>query len=77
MSSDLKPKDTLRASYLERIKSNKDRILSGQATMNEVRVEGDVPIANADFLLAPVNMTTAGTYGNYGVKADATKTASA
>jgi hypothetical protein len=48
--------------------------------MNEVRVEeGDVPIANADFLLAPVNMTTAERMknGNYGVKADATKTASA
>ncbi|MCE6003535.1 phage portal protein [Acinetobacter junii] len=77
---EFKTKDLLRASYLERIKSNKDRILSGQATMNEVRVEeGDVPIANADFLLAPVNMTTAERMkkGNYGAKADESKTASA
>ncbi|QXR26651.1 phage portal protein [Acinetobacter junii] len=77
---EFKTKDLLRASYLERIKSNKDRILSGQATMNEVRVEeGDVPIANADFLLAPVNMTTAERMkkGNYGAKGDESKTASA
>ncbi|MDF2418040.1 phage portal protein [Acinetobacter beijerinckii] len=77
---EFKTKDLLRASYLERIKSNKDRILSGQATMNEVRVEeGDAPIANADFLLAPVNMTTAERMknGNYGAKADESKTVSA
>ena len=70
---EFKTKDLLRASYLERIKSNKDRILSGQATMNEVRVEeGDAPITNADFLLAPVNMTTADRMkkGNYGAKVD-------
>lgn len=70
---EFKTKDLLRASYLERIKSNKDRILSGQATMNEVRVEeGVIPIQDADFLLAPVNMTTAERMykGNYGAKAD-------
>ena len=70
----------LRASYLERVKSNKDRINSGQSTINEVRIEeGDAPLPNADFLLVPVNMTTAGRMesGNYGAKADETKPASA
>lgn len=77
---EFKTKDLLRASYLERIKSNKDRILSGQATMNEVRVEeGDAPFKDADFLLAPVNMTTAERMknGNYGAKADESKPAGA
>ena len=77
---EFKTKDLLRASYLERIKSNKDRIQSGQATMNEVRVEeGDAPLPNADFLMAPVNMTTAERMknGNYGAKADEKETANA
>lgn len=70
---EFKTKDLLRASYLSRITANKDRILSGQATMNEIRrEEGDAPIENADFLLAPVNMTTAERMkkGTYGAKAD-------
>ncbi|WP_180031465.1 MULTISPECIES: phage portal protein [unclassified Acinetobacter] len=77
---EFKTKDLLRASYLERIKSNKDRILSGQASPNQIRMEeGDTPDPNADFLLVPVNMTTAERMkkGNYGAKADETKTASA
>ena len=41
--------------------------------------EGDTPDPHADFLLVPVNMTTAERMkkGNYGAKADETKTASA
>jgi HK97 family phage portal protein len=77
---EFKTKDLLRASYLERVKSNKDRINSGQSTINEVRIEeGDAPLPNADFLLVPVNMTTAERMesGNYGAKADETKPASA
>lgn len=77
---EFKTKDLLRASYLERIKSNKDRILSGQASPNQIRMEeGDTPDPHADFLLVPVNMTTAERMkkGNYGAKADETKTASA
>ncbi len=77
---EFKTKDLLRASYLERVKSNKDRINSGQSTINEVRIEeGDAPLPNADFLLVPVNMTTAERMksGNYGAKADESKPASA
>lgn len=70
---EFKTKDLLRASYLERIKSNKDRILSSQATPNQIRVEeGDAPLPYGDELLVPVNMTTAERMkeGNYGAKAD-------
>lgn len=70
---EFKTKDLLRASYLQRIASNKDRILSGQSSPNEIRrEEGDVPDANGDFLLVPVNMTTAERMkkGTYGAKAD-------
>ena len=70
---EFKTKDLLRASYLQRIASNKDRILSGQASPNEIRrEEGDAPDANGDFLLVPVNMTTAERMkkGTYGAKAD-------
>lgn len=77
---EFKTKDLLRASYLERIKSNKDRILSSQATPNQIRVEeGDAPLPYGDELLVPVNMTTAERMkkGNYGAKADETKPASA
>ncbi|MEN8292104.1 phage portal protein [Acinetobacter radioresistens] len=77
---EFKTKDLLRASYLERIKSNKDRILSGQATPNEIRIEeGNQQHPGADFLLMPVNMTTAERMqnGNYGAKADESKPATA
>lgn len=77
---EFKTKDLLRASYLERIKSNKDRILSSQATPNQIRVEeGDAPLPYGDDLLVPVNMTTAERMkkGNYGAKADESKPASA
>ncbi|MDM1274031.1 phage portal protein [Acinetobacter sp. YH12116] len=77
---EFKTKDLLRASYLERIKSNKDRILSSQATPNQIRVEeGDAPLPYGDELLVPVNMTTAERMkkGNYGAKANESKPASA
>lgn len=77
---EFKTKDLLRASYLQRITSNKDRILSGQSSPNEIRrEEGDMPDPNGDFLLVPVNMTTAERMkkGTYGAKADESKTASA
>ena len=70
---EFKTKDLLRASYLQRIASNKDRILSGQASPNEIRrEEGDAPDENGDFLLVPVNMTTAERMkkGTYGAKAN-------
>ncbi|MCU4539631.1 phage portal protein [Acinetobacter bereziniae] len=70
---EFKTKDLLKASYLQRITSNKDRILSGQNTLNEVRLEeGDPPVPDGDFLLVPVNMTTAERMkkGNYGAKID-------
>lgn len=76
---DFKTKDLLRASYLARITANKDRINSGQATINEIRrEEGDTPDPNGDFLLVPVNMTTAERMklGTYGVKTDEKPTAS-
>ena len=65
---------------MERIKSNKDRILSGQASPYQVQMEeGETPDPNSDFILVPVNMTTAERMkkGNYGAKADESKTASA
>lgn len=77
---EFKTKDLLRASYMQRITSNKDRILSGQSSPNEIRrEEGDMPDPNGDFLLVPVNMTTAERMkqGTYGAKADESKTASA
>lgn len=77
---EFKTKDLLRASYLQRITANKDRILSGQASPNEIRrEEGDAADPNGDFLLVPVNMTTAERMktGNYGVKKDESKPASA
>ena len=77
---EFKTKDLLRASYLQRITSNKDRILSGQSSPNEIRrEEGDMPDPSGDFLLVPVNMTTAERMkqGTYGAKADESKTASA
>lgn len=77
---EFKTKDLLRASYLERIKSNKDRILSGQASPYQVQMEeGETPDPNSNFILVPVNMTTAERMknGNYGAKADESKTASA
>lgn len=70
---EFKTKDLLRASYLQRIISNKDRILSGQSSPNEIRLEeGDRRDPNGDFLLVPVNMTTAERMknGTYGAKAD-------
>lgn len=76
---EFKTKDLLRASYIQRITSNKDRILSGQSSPNEIRrEEGDEPDENGDFLLVPVNMTTAERMktGNYGAKADESTTAS-
>lgn len=77
---EFKTKDLLRASYMQRITSNKDRILSGQSSPNEIRrEEGDMPDPNGDFLLVPVNMTTAERMkkGTYGAKADESKPASA
>ncbi|MGP2362587.1 phage portal protein [Acinetobacter junii] len=77
---EFKTKDLLRASYLERIKSNKDRILSGQASPYQVQMEeGETPDPNSDFILVPVNMTTAERMkkGNYGAKADESKPAGA
>lgn len=57
---EFKTKDLLRANYLARVTANKDRILSGQSSPNEIRrEEGDLPDPNGDFLLVPVNMTTA------------------
>lgn len=76
---EFKTKDLLRASYLERIKSNKDRILSGQASPYQIQMEeGEVADKNSDFILVPVNMTTAERMkkGNYGAKADESKPAS-
>lgn len=76
---EFKTKDLLRASYMQRITSNKDRILSGQSSPNEIRrEEGDMPDPNGDFLLVPVNMTTAERMkkGTYGAKADESKPAS-
>lgn len=73
---EFKTQDLLRASYLQRIASNKDRILSGQSSPNEIRVEEGLPRdPNGDFLLVPVNMTTAERMknGNYGAKADEPK----
>ena len=77
---EFKTKDLLRASYLERIKSNKDRILSGQASPYQVQMEeGETPDPNSNFILVPVNMTTAERMknGNYGAKADESKPTSA
>ena len=77
---EFKTKDLLRASYLERVKSNKDRILSGQASPYQVQMEeGENPDPNSNFILVPVNMTTAERMknGNYGAKADESKPASA
>ncbi|ENU46282.1 phage portal protein [Acinetobacter nosocomialis] len=77
---EFKTKDLLRASYLQRIAANKDRIISGQSSINEIRrEEGDTPDPNGDFLLVPVNMTTAERMktGNYKVKEDDKATASA
>ncbi|EHU3214732.1 phage portal protein [Acinetobacter baumannii] len=77
---EFKTKDLLRASYLQRIAANKDRIISGQSSINEIRrEEGDQPDPNGDFLLVPVNMTTAERMktGNYKVKEDDKATASA
>ncbi|MHA3061189.1 phage portal protein [Acinetobacter sp. ANC 4631] len=77
---EFKTKDLLRASTLQRITSNKERILSGQSSPNEIRrEEGDAPDPNGDFLLMPVNMTTAERMknGNYGAKADATTNSNA
>ncbi|OTU34777.1 phage portal protein [Acinetobacter pittii] len=73
---EFKTKDLLRASYLERVKSNKDRILSGQASPYQVQMEeGETPDPNSNFILVPVNMTTAERMkkGNYGAKADEQK----
>lgn len=70
---EFKTKDLLRASYLQRISSNKDRIYSGQSSINEIRrEEGDPPDPNGDFLLVPVNSTTAERMkkGTYGAKAN-------
>lgn len=70
---EFKTKDLLRASYLERVKSNKDRILSGQASPYQVQMEeGEIPDPNSNFIMVPVNMTTAERMknGNYGAKAD-------
>ena len=77
---EFKTKDLLRASYLERVKSNKDRILSGQASPYQVQMEeGEIPDPNSNFIMVPVNMTTAERMksGNYGAKADESKPASA
>lgn len=77
---EFKTKDLLRASYLQRIAANKDRIISGQSSINEIRrEEGDVPDPNGDFLLVPVNMTTAERMkkGNFKVNEDGKTTASA
>ncbi|NUF19351.1 phage portal protein [Acinetobacter baumannii] len=77
---EFKTKDLLRASYLQRIAANKDRIISGQSSINEIRrEEGDTPDPNGDFLLVPVNMTTAERMktGNYKVKDEDKATASA
>lgn len=77
---EFKTKDLLRASYLERIKSNKDRVLSGQASPYQIQMEeGEVADKNSDFILVPVNMTTAERMknGNYGAKADEKETANA
>lgn len=73
---EFKTKDLLRASYLERVKSNKDRILSGQASPYQVQMEeGETPDPDSNFILVPVNMTTAERMkkGNYGAKADEPK----
>ncbi|KRI46517.1 portal protein [Acinetobacter pittii] len=73
---EFKTKDLLRASYLERVKSNKDRILSGQASPYQVQMEeGETPDPNSNFILVPVTMTTAERMkkGNYGAKADEPK----
>lgn len=73
---EFKTKDLLRASYLERVKSNKDRILSGQASPYQVQMEeGENPDPDSNFILVPVNMTTAERMkkGNYGAKADEPK----
>ncbi len=70
---EFKTKDLLRANYMQRIEANKNRILSGQSSPNEIRLEeGDKPDPNGDFLLVPVNMTTAERMkkGNYGAKAN-------
>lgn len=77
---EFKTKDLLRASYLERVKSNKDRILSGQASPYQVQMEeGEIPDPNSNFIMVPVNMTTAERMknGNYGAKADESKPAGA
>lgn len=56
---EFKVSDLLRASFVTRITANKDRIMSGQATINEVRIEeGKRPIPGGDNILAPVNYTT-------------------
>ncbi|OTG58882.1 phage portal protein [Acinetobacter sp. ANC 4204] len=77
---EFKTKDLLRASYLERVKSNKDRILSGQASPYQVQMEeGEIPDPNSNFIMVPVNYTTAERMksGNYGAKADESKPAGA
>ena len=54
--------------------------MSGQASPYQIQMEeGDNPDPNANFLLVPVNMTTAERMksGNYGAKADESKPASA
>ena len=56
---EFKVSDLLRASFVTRITANKDRIMSGQATINEVRLEeGKPPTKGGDSLLVPMNYTT-------------------
>lgn len=56
---EFKISDLLRASLIKRIEANQKRILSGQATINQVRKEeGYQPVEGGDNLLVPVNMTT-------------------
>lgn len=56
---EFKIKDLLRASLVTRISNNRVRIESGQATVNEVRIEeGYSPIAGGDNLMLAANLIT-------------------
>ena len=56
---EFKIKDLLRASIATRIANNRVRIESGQATINEVRIEeGYTPIDGGDNLMLAANLIT-------------------
>lgn len=56
---EFKVSDLLRASFVTRVTANKTRIESGQATINEIRIEeGKPPVKGGDVTIIPVNLST-------------------